>query len=316
MEGDCHCRRERAREAIPACVWYRLCYYANVMQQGFAHSAHCLICARPARRGATLCAQCKSALRRARQTPNLQRGDLPHASVVRTDVRRCAERKSAHPRAARRASPVGPTPGLGGWGIYATIIAFGLAVCLTGYLAIGENERNTYLGRGAVTPVAQPVTREDGVAKADARVDTAAADTSDFTVVTEPYYEPVAEAHLAIFESLTPAPLGANPDRKAARAGNGKKYANPPPGAIAAGNASRPTPFPDATVLAGAAPAAWAEMVAPDRWQLLVGAQMRCEREGVITGLVCMERARLQYCDGEWGEAPQCPLAMLSLNTR
>jgi hypothetical protein len=195
---------------------------------------------------------------------------------VRTDVRRCAERKSAHPRAARRASPVGPTPGLGGWGIYATIIAFGLAVCLTGYLAIGESERNFYLGRGAVTPVAQPDAREDSVAKADARADTAAkvADMSDLTVVTEAFYEPVAEEHLAIFESLTPAPLRANPDRTAARAGNGKRYAPAAAGAIDAVNASlRPTPFPAATVLAGAAPAAWR------KWSHPIAGSCSCPRK-------------------------------------
>ena len=289
------------------------------MDEGFTPSAHCLICSRPARRGATLCAHCKAAVRRARQTPSVKRDDLSHSQVRRTEVRRCVERKSAHPRAARRVSRAAPTPGLGGWGIYATIIAFGLAVCLTGYLAIGESERNFYLGRGPVTPIAQPDARDDGVAKAEARVEMAAKDAADapmLAVDTDVSFDAVAEEHLAIFESLTPAPLRANPDRKAARAGNGTRYAKAAPGMMDARNAGiQSSPLP-ASIVPAAAPAAWAEMVAPDRWQLFASAQLSCERENVITGFVCRERARLQYCDGEWGEAPQCPLAMLSLNTR
>ena len=42
----------------------------------------------------------------------------------------------------------------------------------------------------------------------------------------------------------------------------------------------------------------------------------RCERENLLAGFVCKERARLQYCEGHWGEAPQCPSGALSNNTR
>jgi hypothetical protein len=56
--------------------------------------------------------------------------------------------------------------------------------------------------------------------------------------------------------------------------------------------------------------------VAPDRWAQLSSALSRCERENLIAGLVCKERARLQYCEGEWGTLPQCPAAVASLNTR
>jgi hypothetical protein len=35
----------------------------------------------------------------------------------------------------------------------------------------------------------------------------------------------------------------------------------------------------------------------------------KCAREGVRAGFRCSERACLQYCEGHWGAAPQCPSA-------
>jgi hypothetical protein len=58
------------------------------------------------------------------------------------------------------------------------------------------------------------------------------------------------------------------------------------------------------------------EPIAPDRFAQFAAALARCEGENVIAALVCKERARLQYCEGEWGVAAQCPAAMASLNTR
>ena len=101
-------------------------------------SVRCAICARPARRGATLCAQCKAAVKRARQVPSVHSEFLPHplaaadpARVVRESVEPKAPPATSRP--SRRMRPVA-----GGWGTYATLVAFGIAVCLTGYLALGE----------------------------------------------------------------------------------------------------------------------------------------------------------------------------------
>ena len=282
---------------------------ADILQEGYTQSVRCLICARPARRGATLCAQCKAAVRRARHTPNVKPEYLPHASVVRTDGRRSVERNNSYSRPARRTTRATAAPPLGGWGTYATIIAFGLAVCLTGYLAIGDNERAFYLSQTAVPPTASTDTREDAVAKARAPMASLAADP-------DPSYEAVADDHLAVFESLTPA-LRTNPDRKPARDGRSVKDANVAQGVTEARDVStqvRPPAVDQFAVVA--APAALAEPVASDRWQQLSSALSRCERENVIAGLVCKERARLQYCEGEWGAAPQCPAPVVSLNTR
>ena len=301
------------------------------MQEGYTQSVRCLICARPARRGATLCAQCKAAVRRARHTPNVKPDYLPHAPVVRTETRRYVERNSSYSRAPRRVSQAAATPALGGWGTYATIIAFGLAVCLTGYLAIGDSERAFDLGRAAPAASREDLTarsreetpngreeapkgREEAPKGREEAPKGRAAMPSLATADPDPSDEAVPDEHLAVFESLTPAPR-ANPDRKPAREGRGTKDAAIAQSATHVRNAGAEAP-PAAVAPVAAAPAALPEPMAPDRWQQLASALSSCERENVIAGLVCKERARLQYCEGEWGAAPQCPAAVASLNTR
>ena len=82
----------------------------------------------------------------------------------------------------------------------------------------------------------------------------------------------------------------------------------PPPAPIAAGDtvaASRAAPAPETQ----AAPTS-------DRRQVMAAALSRCERENFLAGFVCKERAWLQFCDGQWGEEPQCPSGVRSNNVR
>ena len=48
----------------------------------------------------------------------------------------------------------------------------------------------------------------------------------------------------------------------------------------------------------------------------MAAALSQCERENFIAGFVCKERAYLQFCDGQWGEEPQCPSGVRSNNVR
>ena len=45
----------------------------------------------------------------------------------------------------------------------------------------------------------------------------------------------------------------------------------------------------------------------PDRWQLMADAIARCSREDFISGVICEQRVRIDYCDGYWGQVAQCP---------
>jgi len=293
---------------------------ADTFQERYGQSVRCLICARPARRGDTLCAQCKAALRRARHTPNVKTEYLPQGPVARTDTRRSTERKTPYSRAARRARAAAAPP-LGGWGTYATIIGFGLAVCLTGYLSMSDNDR-FYAGRSdATAPVATatagpPAAATAGPPAAATAGPAAVAPAGPLATAagSNASFGGVADEHVAIFQSPALAPHGI-PDRKAAREGKGSKR-----GARVATNARNmgaEFPVPAVTpVPAAVATPSLRESIDADRVAQLASALNRCERENVIIALVCKERARLQYCEGEWGVAPECPAAVASLNTR
>jgi len=74
--------------------------------------------------------------------------------------------------------------------------------------------------------------------------------------------------------------------------------------------ATPPQPSPKAPAkpapVVAAAPAAAAE---PDRWQMYADAMGRCGREDFFKRFTCEQRARLHYCEGYWGQVPQCPSA-------
>ncbi len=66
----------------------------------------------------------------------------------------------------------------------------------------------------------------------------------------------------------------------------------------------RPEPAPAPVVVATAPPPA---VRPPDRMQLLAQAFAQCPSDGVLARMVCEQKARVQYCDGFWGQVPSCP---------
>jgi hypothetical protein len=43
-----------------------------------------------------------------------------------------------------------------------------------------------------------------------------------------------------------------------------------------------------------------------DDAQVLTSALEKCGEEKFLTGVICEQKARLRYCDGKWGQVPQC----------
>jgi len=43
-----------------------------------------------------------------------------------------------------------------------------------------------------------------------------------------------------------------------------------------------------------------------DGAQALAGALEKCGEEKFLAGVICEQKARLRYCDGKWGQVPQC----------
>jgi hypothetical protein len=40
--------------------------------------------------------------------------------------------------------------------------------------------------------------------------------------------------------------------------------------------------------------------------QSLAGALEKCSAEKFLAGVICEQKARLRYCEGKWGQVPQC----------
>ncbi|MEO8739170.1 MAG: hypothetical protein ABI537_05640 [Casimicrobiaceae bacterium] len=53
-------------------------------------------------------------------------------------------------------------------------------------------------------------------------------------------------------------------------------------------------------------PAPAREVPRPDPWQQLNDSLARCTG-GLFDRIVCDQRVRAQFCDGKWGQVPQCP---------
>jgi hypothetical protein len=204
----------------------------------------------------------------------------------------------------------------GGWGTYATLVAFGAAVSITGYFATDKQEEASNRERGsqtARTASAGQLHGERGPGAQPAMPSSAAADDRSLD-------EAIAQIEWTLPQIPAAHSQGALPGRKlprdAQRAGSGSplpiearsSVAEPEPAPIAAG---------ETVAVARAAPAPETQATpASDRHQLMATALSRCERENLLAGFVCKERAWLQFCDGQWGEVPQCPGGVRSNNTR
>ncbi len=203
-----------------------------------------------------------------------------------------------------------------GWGTYATLVAFGAAVSITGYYATDQQEEaaNRERGSQAARTASVMEMRNESAARAQPPVSSSTA-AEDFS-----WDEAIAQIEWTLPRSPQAHSPGASPGRKSLRdaqsAGDETRRATdprspnpePPPAPTAAG---------DTAAVSGTAPAPEAQPTPnSDRRQVMAAALSRCERENFLAGFVCKERAWLQFCDGQWGEVPQCPSGLRSNNVR
>jgi hypothetical protein len=279
-------------------------------------STRCAICARPARRGDRLCAECKTAVKRARQVPSLQTALLPRAgtSIIASRHPGPGGRQAVQAQRAVR-SPLPWVPG--GWGTYATLVAFGAAVSITGYFATDRQEEASSRER-----VAQTARTASVMAMRDERWARAQSPVSPSSAAAEGNSDDEAIAQIEWTPPQSP-PVhvpGASPVRKPLRdARSAGEEARRPIESRSPDPVPPPAPIPAGEILAASrtAPAPEAQATPPsDRRQVMAAALSRCERENFLAGFVCKERAWLQFCDGQWGEVPQCPSGVRSNNVR
>ncbi len=260
--------------------------------------AKCRICGKPATLGAPLCLPCKSAVKRARQVPTVMSRFMPLAmsgfgSAGGNPANAGVVHARAHPPRARRPKPTA-------WSAFAAFAGFGLAVCVAGYFTSLQFEDDPDLPEimPAATVAPHAASRAGGPAPpASGGVEAVAPTLADLpqaghgsasapgsTAGTS--HGRAAASRPATRRETPPAPTSGpstDIDESAATAGAPEERAMP-------ATPAPPVPAP----------------VVPDRWEAMSAAIAHCGRADFFSGIICEQRARMKYCDGYWGEVPQC----------
>jgi hypothetical protein len=274
-------------------------------------SVKCRICGRPSVRGAKLCDECVAAIKRARHLNTVTSEFLPPpGSGTRANLSFRAPRPSLRPRSAWWSwIPTKPA----GWGALIAFSVFGAAVAGTAYLALQEIAEQE--PKGQMPPAADLAGTHANVPPATIETPSqltaapAADDTVTQRTANSESVETPPSAEVGIVEPPQATPLPEKPPHKTAteirkkpstRAGNAasgegdiRKAATAAPAAVVLAPAAAPAPEPPV----------------PDRWETMNAALAACSREALLAGVMCTERVRYQYCEGFWGQVPQCRAA-------
>ena len=261
----------------------------------------CMICGGQTLPGAKLCLPCRAALRRARDDtisellplPRRREAfafshspDIGRAAPLAPAVRPVSERSIAGSRSRRRLSSAQLHA--------AAVVAFVTAAGVLTFIMARELQRERTPAGVAesvvqvaepkgVTPRVSPSTMlgnaRDEMRSASAPVDSAEPDL------------PIA-----------PPPV----ERKSDRPSKAKAIAAKVPVVLEPLPASAPVDPSPNVIPAPPPPAPIVRATPPDRVQLLAGALANCSGD-FLARIGCEHRARAQYCEGQWGQNPQCP---------
>jgi hypothetical protein len=272
----------------------------------------CRICGRKAPSGSKLCGECVAAVRRARQVGTITSQFLPPLGLRRANSVTTGFAGTGRRVARRRTVRSWLPKSIAGWGVVAAFALFAALVGVIGYFAVTEIDEEAMLVHGA-----PPASDAEPALPA---LSNESAETWMFErpVVVDSAYESQPQ----VTRELSPPPAASPSGRSSVRE---SRLSKPAPatdsrsfgtsdaqdGGVGTDESRGSPPIP-ATTIANAS----AEPAVPDRWQSMNEALARCSRENFLAGIVCGERARLQYCDGFWGQVPQCRGASRSENAR
>lgn len=233
--------------------------------------------------GAKLCSACRSALKRARHDP---------VSVV--DPLDDKSRRSASRRRSKEASPTLQAAAQGAprrrsW-TPAWVGATAAVLCVAAFLVLQTLDT----GARADATLA-PVSPTGATAPTPAlSVVAASAPPTTSQVAVPDNTAPVAA-------DVPPPPAPAPAPRRAARP---RPSAPPEPRNDVDVSAMPDLPAPAPVVVA---PPAVKVAAPPDRATRLRSAFSACSQADIIERAMCQQRARVEMCDGFWGQLPQCP---------
>jgi hypothetical protein len=261
----------------------------------------CLICGRQGLPGVKLCLDCKAARKRAFDATVTQ-PLLAAAGAARdsTVAPRLLKASQSVPAGARRAAKMAlaaqaqsnilieSPPQAGRWPI--VVGALCVAVVSVGYFGhwFGGSKSDTFAAVPDERPVAQDAPATSSIVRASTPVVTAVPARAAVPVAVEAAaVEPPAAATKA--DAAKRLSVRPRPDKA--------PITLPPPEA---------TPPPVIAVAPPPPPPVVHEVPRPDRWQLMTDAIARCPRSDIAGRFFCEQRLRAQYCEGYWGQVPQC----------
>jgi len=262
----------------------------------------CQICGRSSAPGAKLCPDCRAARKRAfdatitqpllamagagtvsRTLSRLRRSDSSPEAKARRAARKAKAGNDAAPPAAvaQAVAPSGVSRS-----ILWALLAIGVVVAAIAgwHLPTRAPDASDAGASSSATPaVPSPPAADAESARINPPPASAPAPLPPLPAIVERELVPHAPAAVksAPSKRATPAP----------------KVVIPPPEAPAAVEIVKPQPAPP--------PPAPKPQVRSDPWQQMSEAIARCPAE-FLGRLVCEQRVRLQYCEGQWGKVPQC----------
>lgn len=256
------------------------------------HVTKCRLCGQPRAGVEGLCSDCSRALTRARQGPAALRS-APSASARKPrGVERIVLTSPVESESAR-------SPARGRAVLWAAmgVVAVVLVLALMG-------------GRSPVRPA------EPKVAERAARTVPILLDAPSESEPAEAAFVPAPQDHESVGAQSPSLPHESTrasvtrPTRSAASASPG---ARPAPDAKSGGDALRanavaaPTPVVEPPVQQAQARTSAAPSTASgDDAQALASALENCSGEKFLAGVICEQKVRLRYCEGKWGQVPQC----------
>ncbi len=260
----------------------------------------CLICGRVSLPGAKLCPDCSSARKRAFAATVTQplldaagsgrhgRQLLRPSQSVAATARRTAER-SMQPKPPVDQPVVAPSRRME--------MVFLSAGCVAILLIGAYVARQIHNSRQLDEP---PVAGQAALAGTDARA-------TSVSVV------PPALAPKAVGQMPTPAATAAMPEMESspvpAKSEPAKRANSRPRSAPVEATTAPADPAPPPPVIAVApapVPPAAREAPKPDALQLMKDGLARCATGNIIDRILCDQRVRREYCDGRWGQVPEC----------
>jgi hypothetical protein len=260
----------------------------------------CQICGRRSAPGAKLCADCRAARKRAYDAtitqPLLAMAGAGTVSRTLSRLRRSdsspeakARRAARRAKAAAEASPPAAAPAAAGsrsmlWALLALGVV--LAAIAGWYLPTRAPDAPDVGAASSATPAPPAQPRPDAE---PARITPSA---------TTPPAAALPPLPAIVERELVPYSPAAGKPATPKRGNPAPKAATLPPEAPAEVEIVR---APQAAV----SPAPQAP-VRVDPWQQMNEAIGRCPA-GFLGRVVCEQRVRLQYCEGQWGKVPQCP---------